>query len=91
VVAPYRAVAPHILAAGAQAWRDDLYEFRQRGIPPLRAAIVQKLARENNIHVDVERARLGDLEQPRALPGDAPVASTGDEVLVPDPATPRSP
>ena len=83
---PDRAVAPHILAAGAQAWRDDLTSYSANGgIPPLRAAIVQKLARENNIHVDVERvwvtlgATQGLFQAMRLL------LSTGDEVLVPDP------
>ena len=53
---PDRPVAPHILAAGMQAWRDDLTNYSANGgIPALRSAIVEKLARENHIHVDVER------------------------------------
>ena len=40
---PDRPVAAHILAAGAQAWRDDLTNYSANGgIPPLRSAIVQK-------------------------------------------------
>lgn len=83
---PDRPVAPHILAAGARAWRDDCTSYSANGgIPPLRAAIVKKLARVNGIHVDLERVwvTLGatqGLFQAMRL-----VLSAGDEVLVPDP------
>ena len=83
---PDRPVAAHILAAGAQAWRDDLTNYSANGgIPPLRSAIVEKLARENGIHVEAERvwvtlgATQGLFQAMRLL------LSTGDEVLVPDP------
>ncbi len=83
---PDRPVAPHILAAGAQAWRDDLTSYTANGgIPPLRAAIVEKLARANDIRVDIERvwvtlgATQGLFQAMRLLLG------SGDEVLVPDP------
>lgn len=83
---PDRPVAPHILAAGAKAWRDDLTSYSANGgIPPLRAAIVEKLERENRLHVDVEQvwvtlgATQGLFQAMRLL------LASGDEVLVPDP------
>ena len=83
---PGRQVAPHILAAGAQAWRDDLTNYSANGgIAPLRRAIVEKLARENRMHVGVEQvwvtvgATQGLFLALRLLLG------AGDEVLVPDP------
>ncbi|MCU1585371.1 MAG: aspartate aminotransferase [Microbacteriaceae bacterium] len=83
---PDRPVAPHILAAGAQAWRDDLTNYSANGgIAPLRSAIAEKLARENRMTVDVEQvwvtmgATQGLFQAMRLLLG------AGDEVLVPDP------
>ena len=83
---PDRPVAPHILAAGAQAWRDDRTNYSANGgIAPLREAIVEKLARENRIHVDVEQVWVTvgatqGLHQAMRL-----LLAAGDEVLVPDP------
>jgi len=83
---PDVAVAPHILAAAERAWADDVTNYTANGgIAPLRAAIVDKLARENNIHVDLERVWVTvgatqGLHQAMALTLDA-----GDEILVPDP------
>ena len=83
---PDRPVAPHILAAGAQAWRDDLTNYSANGgIAPLRAAIVEKLAVQNRIRVDVEQVwvTMGatqGLHQAMRL-----LLACGDEVLVPDP------
>ena len=83
---PGHPVAPHILAAGAQAWRDDLTNYSANGgIPALRCAIVEKLARENQLHVAVEQvwvtlgATQGLFQAMRLL------LAAGDEVLVPDP------
>lgn len=83
---PGHPVAPHILAAGAQAWRDDLTNYSANGgIPALRSAIVEKLARENQLHVAVEQvwvtlgATQGLFQAMRLL------LAAGDEVLVPDP------
>lgn len=79
-------VAPHIAAAAKAAWDADETNYTANGgIAPLRAAIVQKLAEENDIHVDVERVwvTIGGtqaLHQAMALTLDG-----GDEVLVPDP------
>ncbi len=83
---PDQPVAPHILAAGAQAWTDDRTDYTANGgIPQLRAAIVEKLARENDLRVDVEQvwvtvgATQGLHQAMRVL------LAAGDEVLVPDP------
>ena len=79
-------VAPHILAAGARATTDDFTNYTANGgIPPLRAAIVEKLARENDIHVPVEQVWVTvgatqALHQAMAL-----MLAAGDEILVPDP------
>lgn len=83
---PDRAVAPHIRDAGSQAWIDDLTNYSANGgIPQLRTALVEKLARDNRIRVDVEQvwvtlgATQGLFQAMRLL------LSAGDEVLVPDP------
>jgi len=79
-------VAGHILAAGAAAWMDDVTDYTANGgIPELREAIRQKLARENSLHVDVEQVWVTvgatqALHQAMAL-----LLSAGDEILVPDP------
>lgn len=79
-------VAPHIAAAAKRAWDDDETNYTANGgIPPLRAAIVEKLARENDIHVDVEQVWVTvgatqGLHQAMAL-----TLGPGDEVLIPDP------
>lgn len=54
-------------------------------IAPLRRAIVDKLARDNNLHVDTEQVRVtvgGTQGLHRAM---AITLSPGDEVLLPDP------
>jgi aspartate aminotransferase len=79
-------VAPHIAAAAKQAWDDDETNYTDNGgLLPLRTAIVQKLARENSMRVDVERVWVTvgatqGLHQAMHL-----LLSPGDEVLVPDP------
>ena len=79
-------VAAHIAAAAKRAWDDDETNYTANGgIAPLRAAIVAKLARENNLQVDVERVWVTvgatqGLHQAMAL-----TLAAGDEVLIPDP------
>ena len=79
-------VAPHIGAAAKKAWDDDETNYTANGgIPPLRAAIVEKLARDNDLHVDVEQVWVTvgatqGIHQAMAL-----LLAAGDEVLVPDP------
>jgi aspartate aminotransferase len=79
-------IAPHIAAAAKAAWdRDDTDYTANSGIPELRAAIVDKLARDNNLRVDIEQvwATIGATQavhQALHL-----TLSAGDEVLIPDP------
>ncbi|MBC7589734.1 MAG: aminotransferase class I/II-fold pyridoxal phosphate-dependent enzyme [Salinibacterium sp.] len=83
---PDVAVAPHIADAAVDAWRRDATNYTANGgIPELRSAIVEKLARDNNIHVDTERVWVTvgatqGLHQAMAI-----TLSPGDEVLLPDP------
>ena len=86
---PDLAVAPHILAAGAQAWiADDTNYTANGGLAELRRALVDKLALENNLKVDVEQVWVTvgatqALHQALTL-----MLGAGDEVLVPDPGYP---
>jgi len=79
-------VAPHIAEAAVRAWHDDDTNYTPNGgIPQLRAAIVEKLARENSIQVETEQVWVTvgatqGLHQAMAL-----TLAAGDEVLVPDP------
>jgi len=79
-------VAPHIAAAAKAAWdRDDTDYGPNGGIPELRAAIVDKLARDNGISVDLEQVWVTvgatqALHQAMTL-----LLGPGDEILIPDP------
>jgi aspartate aminotransferase len=83
---PDRPVAPHILAAGAKAWNDDSTRYTPNGgILPLREALVEKLARENDIVVDTEQVWVTvgatqALHQAMRI-----LLAAGDEILIPDP------
>jgi aspartate aminotransferase len=83
---PDVAIAPHIAAAARDAWdRDDTNYTANAGIPELREAIRQKLARENHINVETEQVWVTvgatqGLHQAMHL-----ILSAGDEILVPDP------
>jgi aspartate aminotransferase len=83
---PDVAVAPHIGEAAAAAWVADKTNYTANGgIPQLRAAIVDKLERVNNIRVDTEQVWVTvgatqGLHQAMAI-----LLAAGDEVLLPDP------
>ena len=83
---PDVAVAPHIAAAAKRAWDDDDTNYTANGgIPPLREAIVAKLARVNDLRVDTEQVWVTvgatqALHQAMVL-----TLAAGDEVLIPDP------
>jgi len=83
---PDVAVASHIGEAAKRAWDADETNYTANGgIPALRAAIVEKLARVNDIHVDTEQVWVTvgatqGLHQAMAL-----LLAKDDEVLVPDP------
>ncbi|WP_423917482.1 pyridoxal phosphate-dependent aminotransferase [Frigoribacterium sp. 2-23] len=79
-------VARHIGDAARRAWSEDRTNYTPNGgIAPLREALVAKLARENDVHVDLEQVwvTIGasqGLHQAMGL-----LLAAGDEVLVPDP------
>ncbi len=79
-------LAPHIAEAAKAAWDADETDYTANGgIPELRRAIADKLARDNGLHVDVEQVWVTvgatqGLHQAMAL-----LLGAGDEVLVPDP------
>ncbi len=79
-------VAPHIAAAAKAAWdRDDTDYGPNGGIPELRAAIAEKLARDNGLSVDLEQiwvtvGATQALHQAMTL-----LLAPGDEILIPDP------
>ena len=83
---PDRDAAPHIRAAAKQAWDDgETHYTANAGIQPLREAIVTKLARDNDVHVQAEQVWVTvgatqALHQAMVL-----TLAAGDEVLVPDP------
>lgn len=79
-------IAPHIAEAAKRAWDDDETNYTDNaGILELRTAIVEKLARENGIRVDLEQVWVTvgatqGIHQAMHL-----LLAPGDEVLVPDP------
>ena len=83
---PHLPVAGHILDAGAAAWEADETDYTPNaGIPEVRAAIVEKLARDNSLDVALEQVWVTvgatqALHQAMTL-----VLAAGDEILVPDP------
>lgn len=79
-------VAPHILAAGAAAWTDDVTDYTPNaGILPLREAIVQKLARENRLDVAIEQVWVTVGATQALYQAMTLLLGAGDEILVPDP------
>jgi aspartate aminotransferase len=83
---PDRPVAPHIAAADLAAWdAGETHYTANGGILPLRQAIVEKLARENNIRVDTEQvwATIGATQA--LFQAMTITLEPGDEVLIPDP------
>ena len=83
---PDVAVAPHILEAGAAGWNADETNYTPNGgIPALRAAIVQKLASQNAITVDVEQVWVTNGGMHALYLAMTLALGPGDEVLLPDP------
>jgi aspartate aminotransferase len=83
---PDVAVAPHIAQAAKDAWdRDDTNYTANAGIPDLRSAILTKLARDNNLHVETEQVWV-TIGATQALHQALNLTlGAGDEVLIPDP------
>ncbi len=79
-------VAPHILAAGAAAWADDVTDYTPNaGIMQLREAIVAKLARENGLEVALEQVWVTVGATQGLYQAMTVLLGSGDEILVPDP------
>ncbi|GAB2448302.1 aspartate aminotransferase [Conyzicola lurida] len=79
-------VAPHIAEAAKRAWDADETDYTPNGgIAPLRAAIVDKLARENGVHVDVERVWVTVGATQALYQAMTLTLAAGDEALIPDP------
>ncbi|HEX4401174.1 MAG TPA: aminotransferase class I/II-fold pyridoxal phosphate-dependent enzyme [Galbitalea sp.] len=79
-------IAPHIAAAAKAAWdRDDTNYTANAGIPELREAIVEKLARDNDLHLETEQVWV-TIGATQALHQTLHLTlAAGDEVLIPDP------
>jgi len=79
-------IAPHIAAAAIAAWeRDDTNYNPNGGILPLRRAIVDKLAAENGISVEVEQVWVTMGATQAVHLAMQLLLAAGDEVLIPDP------
>ena len=79
-------VAPHIAEAARLAWeRDDTNYAANGGLAPLRRAIVDKLAAENGIAVDVEQVWVTVGGTQALAQAFTLTLGEGDEVLIPDP------
>ena len=78
--------APHIIEAARAAWAADDTDYGPNGgLPELRRAIVEKLARDNGIRADVEQVWLTVGGTQALYQAMTLTLRTGDEVLVPDP------
>lgn len=83
---PDLACPPHIIAAAKQALRDRPNEVSPvAGLPELRAAIAEKLRRENGIPAQAENVIVTTGGQEGLFLIMQALLDPGDEVLVPDP------
>ncbi|MET1082274.1 MAG: aminotransferase class I/II-fold pyridoxal phosphate-dependent enzyme [Burkholderiales bacterium] len=79
-------VAPHIIAAATAAWQRDATDYGPNGgIPALRRAIVDKLARQHRVEVDLEQVWVTVGATQALNLAMRLLLAAGDEVLVPDP------
>ncbi|MDQ0743194.1 aspartate aminotransferase [Clavibacter sp. B3I6] len=79
-------VAPHIREAARRAWADDRTDYTANaGIPELRAALVEKLGRENGLDVRTEQVWVTVGATQALYQAMTLTLAAGDEVLVPDP------
>lgn len=83
---PDQPVAPHIVAAATAAWEAGETRYTPNGgIEDLRRAIVDKLARDNGMHVDVEQVWVTVGATQALMQAMGLLLDAGDEILVPDP------
>ena len=79
-------VAPHVLAAASAAWlADDTRYTANGGIPQLRAAIAEKLRRENGVDVGADQVWVTPGATEALYLALGLILAPGDEVLIPDP------
>jgi aspartate aminotransferase len=83
---PDQPVAPHIVEAATAAWRAGETRYTPNGgIPDLRRAVVDKLARDNGMAVDVEQVWVTVGATQALIQAMGLLLDAGDEILVPDP------
>lgn len=83
---PTQPVPPHVADAARRAWdRDDTNYAGNGGLPALRRAIVDKLARENGIEVDIEQVWVTVGGTQALAQAFTLTLAEGDEILIPDP------
>ncbi|WP_150308963.1 pyridoxal phosphate-dependent aminotransferase [Planctomonas psychrotolerans] len=79
-------VAPHITRAAIEAWERNETDYGPNGgIAPLRAAIVDKLKRDNAVSVDTEQVWVTVGATQALYQAMTLTLAAGDEVLIPDP------
>ena len=82
-------VAAHITQAAIDAWAADETDYGPNGgIAPLRAAIVEKLARVNGLAVDREQVWVTIGASQALYQAMTLTLGAGDEILLPDPGFP---
>lgn len=83
---PGELVGPEVRSVAARAWNEgDLRYTPNGGVPELRHAVVEKLARENDLSIDPEQVWVTVGATQALHMAMALTLSKGDEVLVPDP------
>jgi aspartate aminotransferase len=83
---PDQPVAPHISEAAISAWNSGETGYTANGgIPDLRRAIVEKLARDNGIAAEVEQVWVTIGATQALFQAMGLLLDAGDEILVPDP------
>ncbi|RWZ51855.1 aminotransferase class I/II-fold pyridoxal phosphate-dependent enzyme [Labedella phragmitis] len=83
---PDQPVASHITDAAVSAWRAGETRYTANGgIPDLRRAIVDKLARDNGITAEVEQVWVTIGATQALFQAMGLLLDAGDEILVPDP------
>jgi aspartate aminotransferase len=83
---PELPVAPHILAAAAQAWQRDATAYTPNsGILPLRTAIAAKLDAHNGYRVGVDSIHVTPGGSQALYLAASLALGPGDELLIPDP------
>ena len=79
-------VAPHIREAARVAWAEDRTDYTANaGIPELRAALVEKLRRDNGLEVQTEQVWVTVGATQALYQAMTLTLGAGDEALVPDP------